>query len=83
MQYVSRREHSVIKFSICQYAMSGYMYTKPGGTAGVLLLSLQVMFVGDEGIFLWKNLLCSTEWKPLYEGEMAKARQMKGENQNE
>lgn len=41
LQYASRREYSVIKFSICQYAMSGYANTKPGGTAGVLLLSLQ------------------------------------------
>lgn len=27
--------------------------TKPGGTAGVLLLSLQNVVVGDEGIFLF------------------------------
>lgn len=27
--------------------MSGYENTKPGGTAGVLLLSLQKLFVGD------------------------------------
>ncbi|MDO4308673.1 MAG: hypothetical protein Q4C77_17800 [Eubacteriales bacterium] len=49
------------------------MNTKPGGTAGVLLLSLQVIVVvGDEGIFL-----CPSHKK------MAAASQMKGENKNE
>ena len=32
--------------------------TKPGGTAGVILLSLQILIVGDEGIFLWENRNC-------------------------
>ncbi len=34
-QYVSRRRDSVIKISIYLYALSGYVGTKPGGTAGV------------------------------------------------
>lgn len=50
-EYVSRRGYFVKKSGICVYALSGYD-TKPGGTAGVLLLSLQDVVVGDEGIFL-------------------------------
>lgn len=40
--------YQIQHMSVCDEWVSD---TKPGGTAGVLLLSLQVMNAGDEGIF--------------------------------
>lgn len=35
--------------------MSGYENINLGGTAGVLLLSLETVGLGDESFFIWQN----------------------------
>ncbi len=52
------------KISICLYAMSGYLNTKPGGTAGVLLLSLQKE-LWETGVFFYARIPVSQSriWK--------------------